>query len=29
LIDAVIVNKNNIENTVIASGFHNATDLSK
>ncbi len=29
LIDAVVVNKNNIENTVIASGFHSAADLNK
>jgi D-xylose transport system substrate-binding protein len=29
LIDATVVNRNNIENTVIASGFHSAADLSK
>jgi len=28
LIDAKVVNKNNIENTVIASGFHSASDLN-
>jgi D-xylose transport system substrate-binding protein len=29
LIDAAVVNRNNIENTVIASGFHTAADLNK
>ncbi len=29
LIDATVVNQNNIENTVIASGFHSAADLNK
>jgi len=29
LIEATVVNRNNIENTVIASGFHSATDLNK
>ena len=29
LLDAIVVNKNNIENTVIASGFHSAADLNK
>jgi len=29
LLDAAVVNKNNIENTVIASGFHGAADLNK
>jgi len=29
LLDAAVVNKNNIENTVIASGFHSAADLNK
>jgi D-xylose transport system substrate-binding protein len=29
LIDAVIVNRNNIENTVIASGFHSTAELNK
>lgn len=29
MIDATVVNKNNVENTVIASGFHSAADLGK
>lgn len=29
LIDATIVNKDNIESTIIASGFHNSADLNK
>lgn len=29
LLDAIVVNKNNIENTIIASGFHSAADLNK
>jgi D-xylose transport system substrate-binding protein len=29
LLDAIVVNKNNIENTVIASGFLSASDLNK
>jgi D-xylose transport system substrate-binding protein len=29
LIDATVVNKNNIESTVIASGFHNLSELSQ
>jgi D-xylose transport system substrate-binding protein len=29
LIDAILVNKNNIENTVIASGFHTSAELSR
>jgi D-xylose transport system substrate-binding protein len=29
LIDAIVVNKNNIENTVIASGFHTANELGR
>lgn len=29
LIDATLVNKSNIESTVIASGFHSAADLNK
>jgi D-xylose transport system substrate-binding protein len=29
LIDAAVVNRNNIENTVIASGFQSAADLNK
>jgi D-xylose transport system substrate-binding protein len=29
LIDAVLVNKNNIESTVIASGFHKASELNQ
>lgn len=29
LIDATVVNKNNIESTVIASGFHCSSDLNK
>lgn len=28
LIDAILVNKNNIESTVVASGFHTAAELS-
>lgn len=29
LLEAIVVNKTNIESTVIASGFHNAADLKK
>jgi len=29
LIDAAVVNKDNIESTVIASGFHTSTELSQ
>lgn len=29
LIDAILVNKNNIESTVIASGFHTSADLNR
>lgn len=29
MIDATVVNKNNVESTVIASGFHSAADLGK
>lgn len=29
LLDAIVVNKNNIESTIIASGFHSAADLNK
>jgi len=29
LIDAIVVNKNNIESTVIASGFYTSSDLNK
>jgi D-xylose transport system substrate-binding protein len=29
MIDATVVNKNNVESTVIASGFHSASDLGR
>jgi len=29
LIDAILVNKNNIESTVVASGFHTSADLNR
>jgi len=29
LLDAVVVNKNNIESTIIATGFHSVADLNK
>ncbi|MFY9151338.1 MAG: substrate-binding domain-containing protein [Prolixibacteraceae bacterium] len=29
LIDAIVVNKNNIESTIVASGFHTSADLNR